>query len=94
MAIGPIPRSKIVDYGRDELGLDGEALERFINTIREIDADYLSMSSARADEALKPADAKKQKRQKPMPLGKKTLDGDQRDRLQNHSHPRLVGGRG
>lgn len=46
MALGPIPRSKIKEYGREELDLDGDALENFITMISMIDGEYMSMSSA------------------------------------------------
>jgi hypothetical protein len=44
MGEGYIPRSKIKQYGVEELGLDGDALEFFISVIRKTDDGYLSES--------------------------------------------------
>lgn len=49
MGLGPIPRSKIIEYGAAELGLDGDELDRFCRVIRRVDADYLdSVNTPRA----------------------------------------------
>ena len=76
MAVGPIPRSKIKEYGRDELDLSGEALDRFMMTISRIDGEYLSMSSA--PHPMEQAAAKQDGKQKlagtrprPLPLSDK-----------------------
>lgn len=42
MGIGPIPRSAIIAYGQDDLGLSGDSLDRFVAIIRAADSDYLS----------------------------------------------------
>jgi hypothetical protein len=42
MAEGPIPRSKIKDYGTDDLGLIGDELEFFVSVMRRVDGGYLS----------------------------------------------------
>jgi len=43
MGIGPIPRSKILDYGRGELELEGDELDLFVEIIREVDRQYTGM---------------------------------------------------
>lgn len=42
MAEGYIPRSKIKEYGQDELELSGDHLDLFISVIRHVDGDYIS----------------------------------------------------
>jgi hypothetical protein len=42
MAEGPIPRSKIKDYGTDDLGLIGDELELFVSIMCRVDGGYLS----------------------------------------------------
>ncbi len=41
MAIGPIPRSKVREYAREELGLEEDALNVFWTVISAMDAGYL-----------------------------------------------------
>lgn len=54
MAEGYIPRSKIKEYGRDELELSGDELDLFISVIRQVDGDYLSdANTKKKDPALK-----------------------------------------
>lgn len=46
MVEGVIPRSKIKQYGVEELGLDDDHLDFFISVIRKVDHGYLTVSSA------------------------------------------------
>lgn len=45
---GPIPHSKIADYGSHYIGLEGDHLEFFITVIRKVDGG-LSSSATTAD---------------------------------------------
>lgn len=45
MGAGPIPVSKIREYAGDHLDLTGDAAERFVVLIREMDGEYLAASA-------------------------------------------------
>lgn len=49
--LGPIPLSKIKEYLRDDLDLDGEEYERALAIIRKMDDEYLSMVNSTAKPA-------------------------------------------
>lgn len=46
MVEGYLPRSKIKQYGIEDLGLEGDQLEFFISVISKTDTGYLTASSA------------------------------------------------
>lgn len=46
MGLGPIPLSKLKDYVRDDLDLNGDAAERAIAILRQVDGEYLSLANA------------------------------------------------
>lgn len=43
MGIGPIPRSKVIEYGEQELLLRDDALDDFVSIIRRADGEYLGI---------------------------------------------------
>lgn len=45
MGVGPIPRSRLLDYAHDDLGLDGDDLDRFCAVIRMMDDEYVAMAN-------------------------------------------------
>jgi len=47
MSLGPIPRSKVREYAREELDLHGDHRDRFVAIISRVDNDYLSMIRSR-----------------------------------------------
>lgn len=53
MAPGHIPRSKIIDYLRDELGLSGDKLDHAYRVLRRVDDDYLGTDSSPLDPNLR-----------------------------------------
>ena len=59
MAIGPIPGSKIREYMRDELGLDGAQYDYACTVIRNVDNEYVAMLNRRRDEGPEMADTAK-----------------------------------
>lgn len=73
---GPIPRSKIKEYGREELGLSDDALDSFISMISLIDGEYLSLSSTPhpAEQQQKDGKPKLKKRERVNPLSAKRKD--------------------
>ncbi|WLA80280.1 hypothetical protein [Bradyrhizobium elkanii] len=50
MAEGYIPRSKVKQYGIDDLGLFGDQLDFFMRVIRRADDMYLSSKSAKSSD--------------------------------------------
>jgi hypothetical protein len=50
MAEGYIPRSKVKQYGIDDLGLSGDQLDFFIRVIRRADDLYLSSKSSESSD--------------------------------------------
>lgn len=46
MAIGPIPRSRVRAYARDELDLGEDAFELFCGVIERMDADFVKRANA------------------------------------------------
>lgn len=59
MAVGPIPRSKIREYASNELGLQGDALDRAITIIRKADDAYVGMTNKTSDGEPELADSAK-----------------------------------
>jgi hypothetical protein len=59
MAIGPIPGSKIREYVREEMGLDGVEYDHGRAVIRRMDDDYVAMLNRRPDESPELSDAAK-----------------------------------
>lgn len=47
MSVGPIPRSRIRQYGVEVLELEADALERFCAILGRVDDDYTEMVNAR-----------------------------------------------
>lgn len=52
MGMGPIPRSKIIDYAAEELGLGEDETDRFYSIIRQMDDEYMRLNSSKTDRPL------------------------------------------
>jgi hypothetical protein len=53
MGMGPIPFFAMMRYGREELDLDGDDLDRFADIIRRLDNEYLGMVGEQTRKATK-----------------------------------------